>query len=233
MSPLPFYVPPMELPALRRTVQAHVVRGLSHWLNNLDKPGAHPLDTLYTFGLHRQAVLRYHLSIDPGNAKHVINQFVEELEPWRAPERINTFLWALAILQRYSADQQDFEAVLAKAYFYHHCVYQRLLNTRVFDMKQDDASKIPADIYKRLESTLADLQATLLAKDPMMPQHLRNIHATVIQYPESVHLLSDQEIALIIDGAEEHTKTMIVSEAAKKATAPRAKSLKNISVADL
>jgi hypothetical protein len=233
MSPLPFYVPPMELPALRRTVQAHVVRGLSHWLNNLDKPGSHPFVTLYTFGLHRQVNQRYQLSIEPGNAKHIVNQFAGELEPWRAPARINTFLWALSVLQRYSADQQDFEAVLAKAYFYHHCVYQRNRDTRVFDMKQDDASKIPADIYKRLESTLADLQATLLAKDPMMPQHLRNIHATVIQYPESVHLLSDQEIALIIDGAEEHTKTMIVSEAAKKATAPRAKSLKNISVADL
>lgn len=100
-------------------------------------------------------------------------------------------------------------------------------------MKEDDASKIPDDVYNRMNVILADLQQTLLAKDPMMPQHLRTIHGLIISYPEAAHLLKDEEIALIIAGAQEHTKVQIVSEAAKKATAPRAKSLKNVSVSDL
>ncbi len=232
MAPLPYYVPPLTHEQLKRTVKAHIVRGLSYWLNTLDEKQAHPLNVLYLHGIHTQVVMHRNKPVEAGHALHVVKQFIEDCEPWVNPARVDTLMWTLSILQRYTNDQQDFEAVLAKAYFYHHCVYPHLLD-KVFDMKEDDASKIPADIYSRLNSTLADLNTTLLAKDPMMPQHLRNIHGLVISYPEAVHLLKDDEIALIIGAAQEHTKTQIVSESAKKATVSKSKSLKNVSVSDL
>jgi hypothetical protein len=39
-------------------------------------------------------------------------------------------------------------------------------------MKEQGASSLSPEIYKRLEGHLADLEQALLAKDPMMPQHL-------------------------------------------------------------
>lgn len=233
MTPLPYGVPQYTPEQRARAVKAHVTRGLSRWLSNLETPNTHPLDLLYLCNLHTQINQQYSVRITAGTASHIVRQFTTDVAPWDAPGRMSTLLWALSLLQRYSVDQQDFEAVLAKAYYYHHCVYSRNRETRMFDMKEDDASKLPADVYSRLNSVLADLEATLLAKDAMMPQHLRNIHSLIISYPESTHLLKDEEIALIIGAAQEHTKVQIVSDAAKKATAPRAKSLKNVSVGDL
>lgn len=90
---------------------------------------------------------------------------------------------------------------------------------------------LPQDIIARLDQSLAHLEQALLAKDSMMPQHLRNTHSLLISYPETVHLLEDHEIARIIDAAEVHTKTEIVKAVAKsKATGgSRAK----VSVGDL
>jgi hypothetical protein len=84
-------------------------------------------------------------------------------------------------------------------------------------MKPSDV--VPADVMSRLEMSLASLETSLLNKDPMMPQHLRNTHSILIGYPETVHLLDDAEIARIIDAAEVHTKTEIVKAAASKKTA--------------
>ena len=79
-------------------------------------------------------------------------------------------------------------------------------------MQMNDA--IPRDVMMRLQSSLASLEAALLDKDPLMPQHLRNTHSILISYPETTHLLDDNEIARIIDAAEIHTKTEIVKAAA-------------------
>lgn len=96
-------------------------------------------------------------------------------------------------------------------------------------MKPSDT--IPSDIMQRLETSLASLEASLLEKDAMMPQHLRNTHSLLISYPETVHLLEDHEIARIIDAAELHTKTEIVKAVAKGSSAGGSR--KKVSVADL
>ena len=93
-------------------------------------------------------------------------------------------------------------------------------------MQQSD--KVPTDVMRRLEMSMGSLEQALLAKDPQMPQHLRNIHALLISYPETVHLLDDSEIARIIDAAEVHTKTEIV-----KASAAGKTSKKKMSIEDL
>lgn len=97
-------------------------------------------------------------------------------------------------------------------------------------MKPSESNSIPQDILSKIEMNLASLEQALTAKDPMMPQHLRNVHSLLISYPETVHLLDDAEIAAIIDAAEVHTKTEIVKAvAAKKAAGGKAK----VSVNDL
>lgn len=89
---------------------------------------------------------------------------------------------------------------------------------------------IPPDILARLDQSLGHLEQSLLDKDPMMPQHLRNTHSLLISYPETVHLLEDHEVARIIDAAELHTKTEIVKAAATgKGTGTR----KKVDVSDL
>lgn len=97
-------------------------------------------------------------------------------------------------------------------------------------MKVSDT--VPPDVMAKLEMSLASLEQALIAKDPMMPQHLRQSHSLLIQYPETANLLSDEEIARLIDAAEIHTKTEIVKAAAsgKGGSSTRAK---KVSASDL
>lgn len=94
-----------------------------------------------------------------------------------------------------------------------------------------DTQNIPHDILSKLEMNLASLEKSLLDKDAMMPQHLRNVHSLLISYPETVHLLEDSEIARIIDAAQVHTKTEIVKAAAKGGAASGSR--KKITMEDL
>lgn len=75
--------------------------------------------------------------------------------------------------------------------------------------------RIPPEQLERLQSSLLALETALLAKDPLMPQHLAASHRVLISYPETVHLLDDSEIAKIIEAQQQHTMTQIVSDAAK------------------
>lgn len=82
-------------------------------------------------------------------------------------------------------------------------------------MKPDTEGRIPADIMQSLIGKLADLEGALLKQDPLMANHLRESHRLLITYPETTHLLDDDEVARLIVAAEEFTKTRIISEAAK------------------
>lgn len=88
----------------------------------------------------------------------------------------------------------------------------------------------PSPHADTLATRLAALDAALLERDPLMANHLRNIHALLITYPETVHLLKDAEIAMLINAAELHTNTSIIKAvAAKPASSRKAK----VSAADL
>lgn len=91
------------------------------------------------------------------------------------------------------------------------------------ERNEEAMSRIPDTTMRSLEMCLASLEQALLAKDPLMSQHLRNTHSLLISYPETVHLLEDKEIELIIDAAEMHTKTEIVKAVAAKKGGGRAK----------
>ena len=93
---------------------------------------------------------------------------------------------------------------------------------------KDTLHSVPPDVMSRLTTNLAALEAALLSKDPMMPNHLRESHRILISYPETVHLLDDTEIARLIEGAVVYTKTEIV-----KATAAKKKAASKVTIDDL
>ena len=90
-----------------------------------------------------------------------------------------------------------------------------LINRRS-EMRSDIEGKVPPDILNRLETALAEVENKLLTKDPLISNHLRASHQLLISYPETVHLLTDEEISNLIGAAQLHTKIEIV-----KATAPK------------
>lgn len=75
--------------------------------------------------------------------------------------------------------------------------------------------KIPEAVMQSLAIHMGNLEKALLAKDPEMPNHLRESHRLLITYPETVHLLDDTEINHLITAAEDYTKTKIVADVVK------------------
>lgn len=59
------------------------------------------------------------------------------------------------------------------------------------------------------------LEKSLLANDPKMPGHLREIHAYLIQYEELAHLLSEEQIAVILDGQQKKLGVILAEETKK------------------
>lgn len=84
-------------------------------------------------------------------------------------------------------------------------------------------SAIPAEVLASLNQKLGLLEQALLAKDPQMPNHLRETHRLLISYPESVHLLSDGDIKTVLAAAQEYTQVKIVTEKPKSGTGSKKK----------
>lgn len=97
-------------------------------------------------------------------------------------------------------------------------------------MQPNKFESIPMDVYNQLDMKLRSLEQALLEKDPLMPNHLRESHRLLQTYPETVHLLDDEEIRTLIQAVEKHVQVKVVSEtAAKKGSGSR----KKISAEDL
>lgn len=107
--------------------------------------------------------------------------------------------------------------------------FDYLTMLKVSTMKEPgQQTNLSPDVVSKLTMSLASLEQALLVKDPMMPTHLRASHQLLISYPETVHLLDDDEIARLISAAQIHTQIEIV-----KAGTARAGSKKKISADDL
>ncbi len=87
-----------------------------------------------------------------------------------------------------------------------------------------DLKVIPATVMTDILQKMETLTAALLAKDPLMPNHLAAIHSTLQQYPETVHLLKDEDISTVIQASQEYTKVKILEETVKKAGTGKKKS---------
>lgn len=74
-------------------------------------------------------------------------------------------------------------------------------------------------LESQIKEKIADLSSKILAKHPMMPSLLQEIHKALLQNPECVTLLSDEEINTIVKGLESHTNTFLMAAAATKTPA--------------
>lgn len=69
-----------------------------------------------------------------------------------------------------------------------------------------------------IKTKLDDLKEALLESHPRMPLLLRDIHSTLKAQPEQVTLMTESEIAIIIEGLKKQTNTHITQSAKKSST---------------
>jgi len=83
-----------------------------------------------------------------------------------------------------------------------------------------------------IKSKLDELQTALLTSHPTMPTLLRDIHKTLKAQPEQVTLMTEEEVAIVVQGLEKQTNSHLAATTMKPTKAKK-ESLKNISSDDL
>lgn len=79
-----------------------------------------------------------------------------------------------------------------------------------------------------LQIKINSLQEAIQTAHPTMPILLKEIHTILKNDPAVVTILSEEDIAIIVSGLKQQTKTEITQSSLKKKT-----SLKNVGLADL
>lgn len=79
-----------------------------------------------------------------------------------------------------------------------------------------------------LQMKIASLQDAIISTHPKLPILLKEIHTILKNDPAIVTTLGEEEIATIVNGLKQQTKTEIAAAATKKKV-----SLKGVSLADL
>lgn len=83
-----------------------------------------------------------------------------------------------------------------------------------------------------IKSKLDELQQAILAKHPTMATLLRDIHKTLKAQPDIVTLMSEDEVAIVVQGLSVQTNSHIAA-ATMKPTAAKKASLKKVTSDDL
>lgn len=83
--------------------------------------------------------------------------------------------------------------------------------------------------HRQVLESLENLKTLLIAKDPQFPHLLSHIHKQLFDSPELSHILTDEEIGIVVQGWLEKNKVQIQVKASK-ATSPKGgkKSLKGL-----
>lgn len=79
-----------------------------------------------------------------------------------------------------------------------------------------------------IRAKLGTLQEALLTKDPMMAQHLKEIHKALMEQEDLVHMLTPQDRAVVIASLKAYRGAKLVEKATSK---PRSR--KTITVDDV
>lgn len=232
MNTLPYFIAPLSEAMQIRTLIAHKARGFCFYINSLRESPAprSTLDLRMVLGLTKvlpalrplkQAKIPYDISY------HLLRTAASH---WMRPIGELDLRWIeIEFLQHDESDQYKIWDLIDRII---NRGTNMPLSWRAEQMRTPtDTNTIPSDVLSKLEMSLASLESSLLAKDPMMPQHLRNTHSLLISYPETVHLLDDEEISRIIAAAQVHTKTEIVKATAKGTSASGSR--KKVSIDDL
>lgn len=81
---------------------------------------------------------------------------------------------------------------------------------------------------------LSLVEEALLTQDPRMRDHLKEIHKLLIGYEELTHLLTDEQIAVIMGAQQIQTNTsLIAATTGKKAATGVAKKAAKLGMGDL
>lgn len=83
-----------------------------------------------------------------------------------------------------------------------------------------------------IHTKLLELQQALLDSTPNMPTLLRDIHRTLKGQPEQVTLMSEDELAIVVQGLQKQTSVNLAAATMKPSVSKRA-ALKNTSMNDL
>lgn len=84
----------------------------------------------------------------------------------------------------------------------------------------------------QIKEKCAALSLALLSAHPTIPVLLREIHTQLRSDPECVTLMSEAEIAIVVQGLQRQTGVEIVSAAVKKPSISK-NAMKNITVDDI
>ena len=209
MARLNYFIAPLSDAMISRTLVAHKARGFCFFINSPEESPA-PRTTL-DLAMCLNVIDKLPGYVANKNPLIIGSDLLAlSAEHWRRNLSELNLAWLhLEFSQLNSAEQ--FQSL-------------KLIESILMKERNEEAmSRIPDATMRSLEMSLASLEQALLAKDPLMSQHLRNTHSLLISYPETVHLLEDKEIELIIDAAEVHTKTEIVKAVAAKKGGGRAK----------
>jgi len=93
----------------------------------------------------------------------------------------------------------------------------------------DLSNPVHAGFLQRLE----DLETALLARDPMMPTHLAEIHKTLMQYDDIMPLLSVEEISKIMAAQQTHVALFLRQEVVKGSKASAVKKTAKVTLDDI
>ena len=80
---------------------------------------------------------------------------------------------------------------------------------------------------------IAELEQRLLEQDPQMATYLQRIHMNLLKHPELVHILKDEQRAVIIDGLLQQTGVVLTTTAESAAKATVGKRLKKQTADDI
>ena len=67
------------------------------------------------------------------------------------------------------------------------------------------------------------LEKALLTADPLMPTHLKEIHKHLIQYEELAHLLTEEQISIILEGQQKKLGVLLAAETSKTKSSTKIK----------
>jgi hypothetical protein len=224
----------------RRTLIYHTIHGIARYLTSPAEDGVapHPLGLAFVLGLSSK-VAWYPSDYStetaiPQSWSNTLSRIMYEygvLPVWEVDSlMLRIRLQRLATSASLSSQESsDFMRLLSDyaAYYSSSSPYLKELI-----MKEHDFSKVPQDVYNKLDAALSSLEKALLEKDPLMKNHLRESHALLVTYPETVVLLKPEEVNTLIRAAEKHTQTQIVADVVKgKGTGITRK--KSVSVDDI
>lgn len=88
-------------------------------------------------------------------------------------------------------------------------------------------------VHQDFLQRLADLEAALLLRDPLMKTHLGAIHKMMIGYEEIANLLTVEEISKIMEAQQQHTGIVLRAETVGKSKAAATKKANQLSINDV